>query len=88
MSIDQILRKFSFNATSRGGNAIRAQMRQHRLALRDIALVDRYTSRYGRKQLRSRKSNDGSRKSGSVDESISDDDGDMFSSSRSDSLAN
>ena len=59
-------------------------MKKHRHALRDIALVDRYTSRYGNKQSRSRKSNDGSRKSGSVNESISDDDDDLFSSSRSD----
>ena len=30
VSIDQILREFSFNATSRGGNAIRAQIKNHR----------------------------------------------------------
>ena len=76
VSIDQILREFSFNATSRGGNAIRAQMKNRRNALSAIALVGRYTSRYGSNQS----------KSGSVNESISDDD-DFFSSSRSEALS-
>ena len=47
--IDQLLREFASNATSRGGNAIRAQLRNHRKALEAIALVDRYTCRYGSK---------------------------------------
>jgi hypothetical protein len=54
VSIDQILRELSFNATSRGGNAIRAQIKKHRQTLSAIALVDRYTARYGSKQSKSR----------------------------------
>ena len=69
--VDHFLREFASNATSRGGNAIKAQLRNHRKALEAIALVDRYTSRYGSK-------------SGSIRESISEDDDDPFSSSRSD----
>ena len=67
--VEQLLREFASNATSRGGNAIKAQLRNHRKALEAIALVDRYTSRYGSK-------------SGSIQESISGDDEDPFSSSR------
>jgi len=74
VSIEQILRELSFNATSRGCNAIKAQLRNHKKALSAIALVDRYTSQYGSNQSNS----------GSVHESISDDDGDYFGPSRSD----
>ena len=77
VSADQILREFAVNATSRGCNAIRKQMKEHR-----IALLDRYTARYGAKKSGSRKADEGSRKSRSANEFGSDDDDvfDMFSS--------
>ena len=47
--VEQLLKEFASNAKSRDGNAIKAQLRQHRQSLTEIALVDRYTARYGSK---------------------------------------
>ena len=69
--VEQLLKEFASNAKSRDGNAIRAQLRNHRKALEEIAMVERYTSRYGSRP-------------GSIQESINEDDDDLFSSSRSD----
>ena len=69
--VEQLLKEFASNAKSRDGNAIRAQLRGHRKALEAIAMVDRYASRYGSRP-------------GSIQESINEDDDDLFSSSRSD----